>query len=170
MPIFEIGDNAIHAVSPTTFGAAGIKERSDLQRLLRDQIEVVAQDLLVIAEEFSDWQDSRRSIDLLAVDKGANLVVIELKRTEDGGHMELQAVRYASMVSTLTAERAVLVVLGEDEPCARQRPALGAPRAPLIRHLRAAARDKKSCRHECDSSDCADTDHTYEFSRPHRLT
>src|SRR5277367_2146822 len=37
----------------------------------------------------------------------ANLVVIELKRTEDGGHMELQAIRYAAMVSTMTFEKAV---------------------------------------------------------------
>jgi len=35
-------------------------------------------------------------------------VVIELKRTNDGGHMELQAIRYASMVSAMTFERAEL--------------------------------------------------------------
>jgi len=29
-------------------------------------------------------------------------VAIELKRTEDGGHMELQSTRYAAMVSTMT--------------------------------------------------------------------
>ena len=43
------------------------------------------------------------------MDKDANLVVIELKRTEDGGHMELQAVRYAAMVSTMTFDKAVEV-------------------------------------------------------------
>jgi hypothetical protein len=37
----------------------------------------------------------------------ANLVVIELKRTEDGGHMELQAIRYAAMVSKMTFADAV---------------------------------------------------------------
>ena len=51
--------------------------------------------------------DSKRRIDLLGLDKQANLVVIELKRTEDGGHMELQAIRYAAMVSTLTADKTV---------------------------------------------------------------
>lgn len=44
---------------------------------------------------------------MLGIDKQANIVVIELKRTEDGGHMELQAVRYAAMVSTLTFDRLV---------------------------------------------------------------
>lgn len=90
----------------TTFRAAELRERSDLQRLLRDQIDIVAPNTLVIAEEFGEWTDSRRRIDLLAIDRDANVVVIELKRTEDGGHMELQALRYAAMVSTLTAERA----------------------------------------------------------------
>ena len=46
-------------------------------------------------------------IDLLGIDKDANLVVIELKVTEDGGHMELQAIRYAAMVSAMTFDRAV---------------------------------------------------------------
>ena len=43
------------------------------------------------------------------IDKAGNLVVIELKRDEDGAHMELQAIRYAAMVSTMTFERAVEV-------------------------------------------------------------
>ena len=33
--------------------------------------------------------------------------MIELKRTDDGGHMELQALRYAAMVSTMTFRQAV---------------------------------------------------------------
>ena len=84
------------------FAAAGFSERNDLQRLLRDRIEILSPDTLVIAEEFSHWDDSKRRIDLLGVDRDAKLVVIELKRTEDGGHMELQALRYAAMVSTMT--------------------------------------------------------------------
>ncbi len=107
MPLYELGNDEITVVAETTFAEQGIKEREDLQRLLRDQISIIAPNTLVIAEEFGEWDESRRRIDLLGLDKGANLVVIELKRTEDGGRMELQAIRYAAMVSTMTFDKAV---------------------------------------------------------------
>ncbi len=94
---------------PPSISAAGLRELDDLQRLLRGHIDVVARDVLVISEEFDEWADSRRRIDFLGIDKDANLVVIELKRNEDGGHMELQALSYAAMISKMTAERAVEV-------------------------------------------------------------
>jgi len=107
MPIYEFAPDRIQPLSKTTFGAMQLHERRDLQRLLRENIEVIAPDTLVIAEEYGEWDDSRRRIDLLGIDRDANLVVIELKRTEDGGHMELQAIRYAAMVSTMTFDQAV---------------------------------------------------------------
>jgi hypothetical protein len=112
VPIFEITNDEIRKIPETSFSAVGIKERGDLQRLLRKQIDVVSPDTLVIAEEFGEWEDSKRRIDLLGIDRDANIVVIELKRTEDGGHMELQAIRYAAMVSTLTFEKAVSILDG----------------------------------------------------------
>ncbi len=106
MPIYEFGQNEIIPIKETNFGELGLRERRDLQRLLREHIEVLGSDILVISEEFGEWDESRRRIDLLAIDKHANLVVVELKRTEDGGHMELQAIRYAAMVSTMTFDQA----------------------------------------------------------------
>lgn len=105
MAFYEMTQDCLREVPGTTFAAAGIRERADLQRVLRAQIGIVAKDTLIIAEEFGDWEESNRRIDLLGLDKDANLVVFELKRTEDGGHMELQALRYAAMVSTMTFEK-----------------------------------------------------------------
>ena len=107
MSIFEVTPDSLKALERTDFARQGLRERTDLQPLIRDQIEVLDPDLLIISEEFGDWEESKRRIDLLAVDREANLVVIELKRTESGGHMELQALRYAAMVSTMTFEKAV---------------------------------------------------------------
>jgi len=64
---------------------------------------------LIIAEEFSEWEDSKRRIDLLGIDKNADLIVFELKRTETGDYMELQALRYASMISTLNFEKCISI-------------------------------------------------------------
>lgn len=107
MALYEVKSDGLAPLDPTTLAAAQLRERHDLQRLLRDQIEVLGEDLLVISEEFSNWDTSRRRIDLLAVDQQANLVVIELKRDDTSGFVELQALRYAAMVSTLTFEKAV---------------------------------------------------------------
>ena len=109
MAIYRISKDGITAAKPTTFAAAGLTERNHLQQMLKHQVEVIAPDTLVISEEFGDWEDSRRRIDLLGVDRAANLVVIELKRTEDGGHLELQALRYAAMISTMTFDKAVSI-------------------------------------------------------------
>lgn len=89
-------------VNRTTFTEQGIQERAHLQAAIRDHIDLVDENLLVIAEEFGDFEGANRRIDLLCVDKACRLVVVELKRTNDGGHMELQALRYAAMVSTMT--------------------------------------------------------------------
>jgi len=119
MPVYRMTSERIEALPETSFPKQGIRERADLQRLLRANISVVAPDVLVISEEFAEWEDSKRRIDLLGVDDKANLVVLELKRDNDGGHMELQAIRYAAMVSGMTFARAVEVFqdyLDKDKP------------------------------------------------------
>ena len=109
MAIYKISDGRLNTIDRTTFESQGIKERQDLQQMLKAQIDVICPDTLIVAEEFSDWDGSRRSIDLLGIDKQANLIVIELKRSEHGDHMELQALRYAAMISAMTFERLVAV-------------------------------------------------------------
>ena len=105
MPLYRIADDQFDDVVPISLAEAGIRER-DLQSLLKERADVFDADTLLLTEEFSDWADSSRRIDLLGLDRDGTLVVIELKRGA-GEHMELQAVRYAAMVSDLTFERAV---------------------------------------------------------------
>lgn len=104
MPLYLYGAAGLEAVDRTSLAAEQIRERQDLQRVLRQRIDVLGDDLLVVAEEYGLFEDSRRRVDLLALDRAGTLVVIELKRTDDGGHMELQSLRYAAMVSTMTVE------------------------------------------------------------------
>ena len=48
MPIYLFGQDAISRVQDTTFSQAGLHERRDLQRLLREHVEVIAPETLVI--------------------------------------------------------------------------------------------------------------------------
>jgi hypothetical protein len=102
MPLFEMTSNVLEPVQSTTFAAEQVLERADLQRLLRSRIDMIVDGVMVVAEEFGAFTEARRRIDLLGVDRDGRLVVIELKRTTDGGHLELQALRYAAMVSVMT--------------------------------------------------------------------
>jgi len=132
MPIYEVRKDALVPISQTSFQVEGLYERRDIQQLLKEQINILDDGLMVIAEEFGEWIDSSRRIDLLCLDTNANLVVVELKRSDYGAHMELQAIRYAAMVSEMTFEQAV-------DALARNRsrgtPDHDAARADILNHL-----------------------------------
>ena len=123
MSLYRVAADKLEPVLRTTFVAENLFERRDLQRLLRQDISPIGDGLLVIAEEYGEWEESSRRIDLFCLSKEAGLVVVEIKRTDDGGHMELQALRYAAMVSSMTLEqviRAYARTCGGDEEEARR--------------------------------------------------
>ena len=97
----------LELIPETSFSEQSIKEVQDLQRILVEQPDVLEEGLFIIGAEFSEWQESRRRIDLLALDQAGRLVVVELKRGETGDHSELQAIRYAAMVANLTFGKVV---------------------------------------------------------------
>jgi hypothetical protein len=140
MAIYTLDMNSVSlaAVAPSQFAALGVKEREHLQRALQDKIEVIAPGTMVLTEEFGYWEDAKRRIDLLCLDKNRQLVVVELKRTDNGGHLELQALRYAAMVSAMTFQQAVAAHAGylakkglePDTAEARIREFLDAPEGP----------------------------------------
>ena len=103
--LYNLKENSLEMLNPTLFKDENILE-SRLQQMISDKIDVLGDDIMVIAEEFKDWNGSRCRIDILAVDEDANLVVIELKR-HDEKHMELQAIRYAAMISNMIWDDAI---------------------------------------------------------------
>ncbi|WP_312793255.1 DUF4268 domain-containing protein [Diaphorobacter nitroreducens] len=107
MPLYAITDAELRPVAPTTFASQAILERKHLQAMLMRDSSSLGEGLMVLCEEYTNWQDSSRRIDLLCLSRDRGLVVVEIKRTEDGGHMELQAVRYAAMVSSMTLDQAI---------------------------------------------------------------
>lgn len=109
MALYELsGEHTLAPVQLSTFTHLGVRERDHLQRALRAHIDAITPGVrtMVLAEEFGDWVGANRRIDLLCLDEDAKLVVVELKR-EDGAHMELQALRYAAMISSMNFSQAV---------------------------------------------------------------
>lgn len=107
MPLYRWNADNLELVPSTTFEQEQLMEQRDLQRMLRDKPDALEDRLFIVAEEYGNWQDSGRSIDLLALDDQYRLVVIELKRTQSGDHSELQAIRYAAMVSNMTLDQVI---------------------------------------------------------------
>ena len=108
MALYSVDEanGSLSRIPETSLSSEGMQERGDLQRWLRDHPDAIEDGLLVLAEEYGEWADSSRRIDLLALDRDSRLVVIELKRDE-GAFMDLQAIRYAAMVAHMTLDRAV---------------------------------------------------------------
>jgi hypothetical protein len=60
MPVYEVNEGKLTAANPTRFYIEGLRERQDIQRMLRDQIAVLGEDLLVLSDEYGGWIDSNR--------------------------------------------------------------------------------------------------------------
>lgn len=108
MALYELAGDSLSPIAQRTFAELGLLERSNIQRAVRAHIAAITPGIktMVLAEEFGDWVDANRRIDLLCLDEKARLVVVELKR-DNSAHMELQALRYAAMVSTMRFDQAV---------------------------------------------------------------
>ena len=116
MAICKMEDEKLVPISETSYKENNCEETTFLRPLLRKSIEdgsieEILPDLMIVAEEFNAWSNSNRRIDLLAVDQDANLIVIEIKRSNHGDHSELQAIRYAAMIADLTFEKTAEALL-----------------------------------------------------------
>ena len=85
-----------------------LAERYDLQEWIDKHPECLGEELLIIQKEFSAWDNqSRKRLDLLALDKDGNLVIIENKRDDSPYDVVAQAITYASFCSTMSVRRIV---------------------------------------------------------------
>ena len=112
----------------------GLMERWDIQQWVGGNPRILEEGLLIIAEEFADFDRTRERLDLLAVDRAGDLVVIELKRDDSGTDVHGQAIKYASYLDRATAEEIVRLLASyqevseeeaatviHDHPCSRQK-------------------------------------------------
>ena len=107
--IFSISEtlNKAEKISPATFVDLNIWERTHIEEWIRANPEILGEDLLILTVEFDRFINSSDRLDLLALDRSGNLVVVELKRDSASGYADLQAIRYAAMVSSMTIDKLV---------------------------------------------------------------
>lgn len=94
--------NQITALDIKTFSELGFTERQNLQEWLAKLPEALGEELLIIQKEFDGFDNTRERLDLLALDKDGNLVIIENKLDDTGRDVIWQALKYASYCSNLT--------------------------------------------------------------------
>ncbi len=92
-------------VKPTGFISLKIWERKHIEEWIRSSPDILGEDLLIVSMEFDKFVQSDDRLDLLAIDRQGNLVVIELKRDILAGYADLQAIRYAAMISAMNLEK-----------------------------------------------------------------
>lgn len=94
----------LEKISNTTFKDLGISERHDLQEWLAKNPSIFGEDILIIQKEFDGFEDTNERLDLLALDKQGNLVVIENKLDDSGRDVIWQVLKYSSYCSTLNIQ------------------------------------------------------------------
>lgn len=103
----DTATNRISRIESKRFGDLGFREREHLQEWLAYQPDALGEELLIIQKEFDGFDDTRERLDLLALDKEGNLVVIENKLDDTGRDVMWQALKYASYCSNLTKSQLV---------------------------------------------------------------
>lgn len=103
--------NRIQPLETRRFSELGFSERKHLQEWLANHPQALTQDdgdeLLIIQKEFDGFDDTRERLDLLAIDKQGNLVIIENKLDDSGRDVVWQALKYASYCANLKKQQVV---------------------------------------------------------------
>lgn len=122
--------NRISPVKTKKFSELGFTERKHLQEWLAHQSNALGEELLIIQKEFDGFDDTRERLDLLALDKDGNLVIIENKLDDSGRDVVWQALKYASYCANLTKGQIVDIYqqyLDRYEPLQGERDLLNQP-------------------------------------------
>jgi hypothetical protein len=109
MYIINKETNRIEKIESTTFKQLGFKEREHLQEWIANNPTCLNEDLLIIQKEFDGFNDTSERLDLLALDKQGNLVIIENKLDDTGRDVTWQVLKYSSYCSTLNATQIIAI-------------------------------------------------------------
>ena len=104
MYLIDKEKNRISKLKQMTFSELKFREREHLQEWIANNPNSLGEELLIIQKEFNGFNDTNERLDLLALDKFGNLVIIENKLDDSGKDVTWQVIKYASYCSSLTKQ------------------------------------------------------------------
>lgn len=107
-----MSDFASHLVRIGADGAAigepvswrGLLSEQKLEDLIVANPQLAGEELLVLGRQLKEFQEDDKRLDVLAVDRDGEIVLLELKVDEDFGVTDLQALTYAAAYANKTGE------------------------------------------------------------------
>lgn len=106
--VFNVQESRAVPANPISLPEAGLSERQHLQEWVLSHPEIIGDGVLVVTSEFDSWRSAsgaeRDRLDVLGIDREGRLVVAELKRDRAPDTVEMQAIKYAAMVSRFTPD------------------------------------------------------------------
>ena len=91
------------------FSDLELEERKHLQEWLASTPDALGEEFLIIQKEFDGFEDTRERLDLLALDKKGQLVIIENKLDDSGRDTVWQVIKYAAYCSSLNKAQIVSI-------------------------------------------------------------
>lgn len=105
----DTSTNSLHSLQEVSFSSLGFTERYHLQECVAQNPQALTREsddeLLIIQKEFAGFDDTKERLDLLAIDKKGNLVIIENKLDDSGRDVVWQALKYAGYCANLRKEQ-----------------------------------------------------------------
>lgn len=101
--------NSITRLKQCLFSELNFRERDNLQEWIAKNPDVLGEELLIIQKEYDGFNDTNERLDLLALDKEGNLVIIENKLDDTGRDVVWQALKYTSYCATLKTTQIIKI-------------------------------------------------------------
>lgn len=100
-------DNCLLRLEEKSFASLKLTERNHLQEWLAKMPDALGEELLIVQKEFDGFDETRERLDLLALDKDGQLVIIENKLDDTGRDVVWQALKYTAYCSNLNTAQIV---------------------------------------------------------------
>lgn len=107
--VFTVNGTTATPAKPISLVEAGLKEREHLQEWVLEHPQILGDDVKIVSFEFGAWAgtggaQAKDRLDVLGLDTDGHLVVVELKRDKAPDTVDMQALKYAALVSRFTRD------------------------------------------------------------------